>query len=267
MPVIVACPSCGGKLRVSDALLGQRVRCPACNHTFGTAAEPAPLLTPPTPQDLPLQLALDDPSASPPPAPATGTRGLIGAVELTSSQENDPPIASRAPAFPGPERLPSASPRRSPPRWTNEEDNDWEVPDLRRRLPRRDAEPDRGAVVLSLGIISLAGTVVYCAAPLWAILGLIAWIMGRIDLRKMKRGQMDEHGRGMTQAGWICGILGVVFNGLLMLACGSFAGFAWYLEMTRPPNTQPIPITRPPQAPPPNPGFPPPQPRPPVRQF
>jgi predicted Zn finger-like uncharacterized protein len=42
MPDIITCPSCGGKLRISEELHGQRVRCPACNHTFDSAAETEP---------------------------------------------------------------------------------------------------------------------------------------------------------------------------------------------------------------------------------
>jgi predicted Zn finger-like uncharacterized protein len=223
MPTIVACPSCGGKLRVTDALYGQRVRCPACQHIFDGPAEHAP-------QDLPLDLTIDDPSSPPPP---TGdTVGLVGAIELKTPSEGPP-------ASPEPE-APAEPPRR--PRHT-EERLDPDEPDLRRWGPRRDAEPDRGAVVLALGVISLSIVLVWCAAPLGIILGLAAWIMGQTDLRKMKSGQMDDAGRGATQAGWICGILGTVLNGLLTLGCGAFIGAIWYSELSRPPLTKPVPVT------------------------
>jgi hypothetical protein len=55
----------------------------------------------------------------------------------------------------------------------------------------------------------------------------------------MKRGDMDEAGRGMTQAGWICGILGTILNGLLTLSCVGFIGFIWYTEHHRPLPTRP----------------------------
>lgn len=241
MPIIVACPSCGGKLRIADALLGQRVRCPACNHIFHGDTAPAPP-PPAAPLDLPLDLSLDDPA--PPPR---DKGGLSGAVEIKPPLDDEPDASPRTPTPP-----PAATPPRPPPS-RDERRHDWEVPDLRRRGPRRDAEPDRGAVVLTFGIISLAGTVIYCVAPLWAILGLVAWIMGQTDLRKMKRGQMDDRRRGMTQAGWICGILGVVFNGLITLTCGGIIGGIWYTEMSRPPNTLPIPVTWKKMVPPNNP--------------
>ena len=47
MPTLVECPSCAGKVRVPDSLLGRRARCPRCSHVFTVAgpedaAPPAP---------------------------------------------------------------------------------------------------------------------------------------------------------------------------------------------------------------------------------
>jgi predicted Zn finger-like uncharacterized protein len=227
MPILLACPSCGGKLRVSDELCGQRVRCPSCGHTFDAAPAAAP--------------------------------GPIGAMELKLSLDDDPPSPSSAPP-------PAEPPKRTaPPRLADEHDDlktcpvcgkhvhrdstrcfscgerfddgppDEDVPSFRRRGPRRDAEPDRGAAVLALGIISLACLVISCV-PVGAVLGLIAWMMGRTDLRKMKRGDMDANGQGITQAGWICGIIGTLLNGLITLACGSFIVIAIVSDMN-PPRT------------------------------
>jgi hypothetical protein len=61
--------------------------------------------------------------------------------------------------------------------------------------------PHRGTVVLVLGILGL----VCCF-----ICGIIAWVMGNTDLRDMDAGRMDPSGRGLTQAGKICGIISVV---------------------------------------------------------
>lgn len=62
-------------------------------------------------------------------------------------------------------------------------------------------QPHRGAVVLTLGILGLL---------LCAILGIIAWVMGNHDLRMMAAGQMDPSGRGLTQAGKICGMIATI---------------------------------------------------------
>ncbi len=59
----------------------------------------------------------------------------------------------------------------------------------------------RGGVVLALGILGL----VVCF-----ICGIIAWIMGKNDLREMDSGRMDPSGRGLTQAGRICGMVSVI---------------------------------------------------------
>jgi len=62
-------------------------------------------------------------------------------------------------------------------------------------------KPHRGGVILALGIIGI----VCCF-----ICGIIAWVMGNNDLREMDAGRMDPSGRGITQAGKICGIVSVV---------------------------------------------------------
>jgi hypothetical protein len=64
--------------------------------------------------------------------------------------------------------------------------------------------PHRGGVILALGILSLV-----CSC---FILGVIAWALGSSDLREMKAGRMDPTGRGLTQAGMICGIISVVLS-------------------------------------------------------
>jgi len=62
-------------------------------------------------------------------------------------------------------------------------------------------KPHRSVVVLVLGILGI----VVCF-----ICGIIAWVMGNNDLREMAAGTMDPSGRGMTQAGKICGMISVI---------------------------------------------------------
>jgi len=62
-------------------------------------------------------------------------------------------------------------------------------------------KPHRGVAILVLGILGI----VVCF-----ICGIIAWVMGNNDLREMAAGIMDPSGRGMTQAGKICGMIGVI---------------------------------------------------------
>ena len=65
------------------------------------------------------------------------------------------------------------------------------------------AKPHRGALVLALGIIGIA---------VCFISGIIAWLMGRNDLRAMDAGEMDPAGRGLTNAGRICGMIGTIWG-------------------------------------------------------
>lgn len=61
--------------------------------------------------------------------------------------------------------------------------------------------PHRGAAVLVLGV---------CGIMVCFICGIIAWVMGNTDLREMAAGTMDPAGEGMTKAGKICGMIGVI---------------------------------------------------------
>ena len=61
--------------------------------------------------------------------------------------------------------------------------------------------PDRGGVILTLGILGL----VVCG-----VLSIIAWVMGAGDLREIREGRMNPAGYGLTQAGMVLGIVGCV---------------------------------------------------------
>ncbi|NUP94863.1 MAG: DUF4190 domain-containing protein [Planctomycetaceae bacterium] len=69
--------------------------------------------------------------------------------------------------------------------------------------------PHRATLILVLGISSL----VCCG-----FLGIPAFLMGKTDLAAMADGQMDRSGEGMTNAGKICGIIGIIFGVLQLLA-------------------------------------------------
>src|SRR5262249_52274747 len=112
-------------------------------------------------------------------------------------------------------------------RRSREEEVDEDYDRGRPRLVRRDCEPHRGGLVLTMGIVSLVVISMMWCAPLGIIPGIVAWILGHIDLRKMKAGQMDPEGHGSTQAGYVCGIIGTAVNGLMLLACGGYLVFAF----------------------------------------
>jgi hypothetical protein len=115
-------------------------------------------------------------------------------------------------------------------------------------------------MVLILGIVSIVcaavGGAVFCCWPVGLVMvavgfgtGIPAWVMGHRDLAKMTTGVMDPHGRGTTQGGWICGIIGTVLNIISLLVAASFGVIMLIGMMTAPPPAPPGPAPAP--APPP----------------
>jgi uncharacterized membrane protein len=72
-------------------------------------------------------------------------------------------------------------------------------------------KPHRGTLILVLGILGL----VVCAP-----LAIAAWVMGSGDLKQIDAGTMDPSGRGTTQAGKICGIIGTILLIIGVIICG-----------------------------------------------
>jgi hypothetical protein len=114
---------------------------------------------------------------------------------------------------------------------------------------RRDCEPHRGTLILVLGIIGIVALMV--CAPLGLPLAVAAWVMGQRDLKKMTAGVMDPQGRGLTQAGWICGIIGTIIDGLMSIGCVAYVGFIFYMiwwesqQAAQRRNFTPAPATKP----------------------
>jgi hypothetical protein len=77
-------------------------------------------------------------------------------------------------------------------------------------------KPHRGTLILVFGILGL----VVCGP-----LAIVAWVMGSGDLKQIDAGTMDPAGRGTTQAGRICGIIGTVLLILGILAAAIFLVF------------------------------------------
>jgi len=77
--------------------------------------------------------------------------------------------------------------------------------------------PHRGVLILVLGIVGI----VVCMP-----VGIAAWVMGNGDLAAMARGEMDPEGRGLTQAGKICGMVSVALWVLWFAIVAMTVGFA-----------------------------------------
>ncbi|MHC4230510.1 MAG: DUF4190 domain-containing protein, partial [Planctomycetota bacterium] len=84
--------------------------------------------------------------------------------------------------------------------------------------------PHRGTLILVLGILGL----VCCF-----ICGIVAWVMGNNDLRDIDAGRIDPSGRGLTQAGKICGMVSVALQivGLLIWLMIMAIGIGTSVEM------------------------------------
>ena len=80
-------------------------------------------------------------------------------------------------------------------------------------------KPHRGTLILVLGILGL----VVCAP-----LAIAAWVMGSGDLKQMDAGTMDPSGRGTTQAGKICGIIGTILLIIGVIVCRYPVLYDWF---------------------------------------
>ena len=58
------------------------------------------------------------------------------------------------------------------------------------------------------------------------LLGVAAWVMESGDMAQIDAGTMDPDGRGLTQAGKLCGIVGIALNVLVLGVTCFFLFFA-----------------------------------------
>ena len=103
----------------------------------------------------------------------------------------------------------------------------WERPGA----VRRDWEPHRGRLILTLG-----GLAEFCAAfacvlgvtaPLAVGFGVSAWLMARRDLARMREGLIDPEGRQSTELG---GTLGLAGAGLALFVVAALF-MLWRLQI------------------------------------
>jgi hypothetical protein len=90
--------------------------------------------------------------------------------------------------------------------------------------------PHRGAAILVLGIVGLVVGLLgsFCCGIFGiagCVCGIIAWVMANKDLKEMAAGRMDPSGRGLTQAGKICGIISIILAIVVFIISLLFIGF------------------------------------------
>ncbi len=196
---LLTCPACGCSVQVADVVLGRRVRCFACRHSFRAEAAPSPPPTdrretlPLSPPALPPRTDKDASDKDGPFCPGCGRR-------ITWTDLDCP--------YCGEELEPEDGPR---PRWRRLDD-----------LVRRDYEPHRGALILTLGNLSMiVGGLSLCTFGIGAAvsvpLGILTWLMANRDLERMGDGRMDPLGRSQTQTGRTGAVAGIIL-GLIFAA-------------------------------------------------
>jgi hypothetical protein len=242
MPSTLDCPSCGHKLEMPAGVLLSEARCPRCSATISSPAEGQPEFNLSRPDGPVPKLALDSatdvaqdtreaaPGSPAPPAPS-GQRITERPVPAGSQEEER---LGPCPFCGKPIRNDAATcrycradiPGRQPAPEEEEDERPWE-----QRRPsaqvRRDCEPHRASLVLTLGIMSIA-THSLCGA-VGLPLGIIAWVIGRRDEEKMRTGVMDPDGEGMTKSGRVCGIVGTILSGLYLMGCLVYLGFVVFV--------------------------------------
>ncbi len=220
MPIVMDCPLCGRKVKLPDELAGATVRCPLCQRQFEAllTAEAVPA----------------EPSASPKPSPPPEPGASARSRRCPACGQRIPTEALHCPFCDA--------------EVDEEDERPWERPGMSMRM---DAEPHRGSLVLTLGILSLCSLPALCCGVFGAVFavaglgcGITAWVLGRKDLRKMTAGAMDPGGRSTTQAGVTCGIIGTCLCSVILVLGLVLAAF-WGALLISARNGNPPPFMAP----------------------
>jgi hypothetical protein len=207
MPAQIACPSCRQPLRVPEELLGRDVKCPKCETKFVARDDADAPPEPPRPsphEDETIREDRESPRSRPRAEDETPRRARPRFDETDDAYDDCRPRRSFDDAD-------DAYDDRRPRRRDYDDEDDYPV----RRRRRFDSAPHRGPMILTFGILSLAGLVI--CGPLM-LLGIPACIMGMIDLKAMREGRMDPDGRATTMTGFVMGIISTALLVLSVLA-------------------------------------------------
>jgi len=234
MTTVIACPFCQRSLQLPAEALARPVRCPGCGGTFDTARAAG------TPAGQRPQIVVEDAEM---PSPIRGLPPLPGPLRpvlVSSTHDDGPAPARRDDDGRGLRRCSTCQARLTSgtaacPACGAAQRTDDERPWEQAGGPlRRDCEPHRGGLLVTLGRLALCLAVpgllglAYGPFALFSlaaiVLGLAVSLMARADLEQMHRKEMDPEGEvsvmsGQTAAsvGFIIGLVGLVLTALLRL--------------------------------------------------
>lgn len=185
MPIQFNCSQCQSVLQIPDEMAGKQCKCPSCDHV------------------MPIPVASSEEDAFQDGSPYSVEQDVLShdlSHDAASTDSAQPDLS------PNPFQSPVATP---------------DVAD-----PYGELKPHRGETVLAFGVISLVASFFSCACcpflvPLGVGFGLPAYLMGKNDLREMTENRRNPNGRSTTQAGMMCGMIGMVI-GVLAVALVAF---------------------------------------------
>jgi hypothetical protein len=193
---LLTCPACGCSVQVADALLGRRVRCFTCQHSFLAEARPTPpppvrRETPPLPRPVRPPRSYDEDATN-----EEGSPFCPGCGRRISWKDLECPYC-------GEELEPENDPR---PAWQRSAN-----------FFRRDYEPHRGALIVTLGNLSMiVGGLSLCSFGIGAVIsvpiGILALLMANRDLERIRDGHMDPRGKSQTETGRTGAITGIILG-------------------------------------------------------
>jgi hypothetical protein len=241
------CQQCRGLLRVPHDAIGKQTRCPKCGHIQTIPGEPSAKNQPPSKTQLrpgseplgegPWYVRTPDGAVY---GPATfdelqswvSQGRIIYGCQLRGpdSQWND---ATRFfPGLPAPGQNPENQSQLAetvygssthvpsrPPVPERPLRNVSAVGSSSPQHPHPPLEPHRAGLILCLGILGMIGSCPICS--------LMAWYLGKQDLKKMDAQRMDSTGREGTYAGVV---LGQIFTVISLIAI-SFLLLFWLLNI------------------------------------
>lgn len=203
MSQLITCPECSKHLQVPDNLIGKKVQCPECKHTF-TAAESAPTEV----------VSSAGTTASKPKPSAASTPSSAAKKKASWETDDDEEEDTRSRKSKPPTK------RRRDNDDDDDDDDDYDDRRSRSRSRRRSSYgdhyiPHRGGMILAFGIIALASFVL--GLPLALIFGPMAWFMGNSDMAEIRAGRMDPSGESQIQTGRVLGIISTLICALGLL--------------------------------------------------